>query len=42
MPDPTTTTGTREQIMASYRDVRERLKIRIDRRFGTSSEENAT
>jgi protein-tyrosine-phosphatase len=42
MPDPTTITGTREQIMASYRDVRERLKIRIGRRFGTPGEENAT
>jgi hypothetical protein len=28
--------------MASYRDVRERLKIRIGRRFGTPGEENAT
>lgn len=34
MPDPTTATGTREQIMAAYRDVRERLKGRIARRFG--------
>jgi protein-tyrosine-phosphatase len=42
MPDPTTITGTREQIMAGYRDVRERLKVRIDRRFGTPGEENAT
>ncbi len=32
--DPTTATGTREQIMAAYRDVRERLKARIARRFG--------
>ncbi|KQZ79139.1 arsenate reductase [Mesorhizobium sp. Root157] len=33
MPDPTTITGTREQIMAAYRDVRERLKARIRGRF---------
>ena len=33
MPDPTTITGTREQIMAAYRDVRERLKVRIGSRF---------
>ncbi len=33
MPDPTGAGGTREQIMASYRDVRERLKARIGRRF---------
>jgi protein-tyrosine-phosphatase len=32
-PDPTGAGGTREQIMASYRDVRERLKARIGRRF---------
>ncbi|MCA0032564.1 low molecular weight phosphatase family protein [Mesorhizobium sp. B263B2A] len=32
-PDPTGADGTREQIMASYRDVRERLKARIGRRF---------
>jgi protein-tyrosine-phosphatase len=31
--DPTTATGTREQIMATYRDVRERLKARIATRF---------
>ncbi|RJG46559.1 low molecular weight phosphatase family protein [Mesorhizobium sp. DCY119] len=31
--DPTTATGTREQIMAAYRDVRERLKARIAQRF---------
>ena len=33
-PDPTTVAGSREQIMAAYRDVRDRLKARIDRRFG--------
>lgn len=32
-PDPTTASGTRDQIMASYRDVRERLKARIAARF---------
>jgi protein-tyrosine-phosphatase len=31
--DPTTAAGTREQIMAAYRDVRERLKARIVQRF---------
>jgi protein-tyrosine-phosphatase len=32
--DPTTATGTREQIMAAYRDMRQRLKARIAKRFG--------
>lgn len=32
-PDPTDIAGTREQIMAAYRDVRERLKARIRHRF---------
>jgi protein-tyrosine-phosphatase len=32
-PDPTTVAGSREQIMAAYRDVRERLKARIGQRF---------
>jgi protein-tyrosine-phosphatase len=32
-PDPTVTTGTREQIMSAYRDVRERLRARIRQRF---------
>ncbi|MEO9335974.1 low molecular weight phosphatase family protein [Mesorhizobium sp. SB112] len=31
--DPTTVSGTREQIMTAYRDVRERLKARIEARF---------
>ncbi|WP_274630083.1 low molecular weight phosphatase family protein [Arvimicrobium flavum] len=31
--DPTTVSGTRDQIMAAYRDVRDRLKGRIDGRF---------
>lgn len=35
--DPTTATGTREQIMAAYRDVRERLKARIKARFAPES-----
>mgnify|MGYP001036965776 FL=1 len=39
MPDPTTATGTREQIMAAYREVRERLKARIARRFGPDAPE---
>lgn len=33
-PDPTIVSGTREQIMAAYRDVRERLKTKISARFG--------
>jgi protein-tyrosine-phosphatase len=41
-PDPTTATGTREQIMAAYRDVRERLKARISQRFGTPGGENVS
>jgi protein-tyrosine-phosphatase len=36
-PDPTDAGGTREQIMARYRDVRERLKARIAGRFGPSA-----
>ncbi len=39
-PDPTTAIGTREQIMAAYRDVRERLKARIEARFGPRSLRN--
>lgn len=34
MPDPSTATGTREQILSAYRDVRERLARRIRSRFG--------
>jgi protein-tyrosine-phosphatase len=34
MPDPTIVSGTREQIMAAYRDVRDRLRLRIAARFG--------
>jgi protein-tyrosine-phosphatase len=33
MQDPTTATGTRDQIMAAYRDVYERLRERISTRF---------
>ncbi|WP_081709724.1 low molecular weight phosphatase family protein [Mesorhizobium erdmanii] len=40
--DPTGAGGTREQIMAAYRDVRERLKLRISRRFLPSDAKNAT
>ncbi len=32
--DPSTVSGTREQIIAAYRDVRDRLKARIAARFG--------
>ncbi len=32
--DPSTVTGTREQILAAYRDVRDRLKMKIHERFG--------
>ncbi|TIW82058.1 MAG: protein-tyrosine-phosphatase, partial [Mesorhizobium sp.] len=42
MPDPTDTGGTREHIMAAYRDVRERLKTRISRRFLLPEAANAT
>lgn len=34
MPDPTTISGTRTQILDAYRDVRERLKRRLSERFG--------
>ena len=34
MPDPTTFSGTRTQILDAYRDVRERLKRRLSDRFG--------
>ncbi len=35
-PDPTVATGTREQIMGAYRDMRDRLQRRIEDRFGTA------
>jgi protein-tyrosine-phosphatase len=34
MPDPTQTMGSREQILAGYRDLRERLAARIRERLG--------
>jgi len=33
-PDPTTSSGSREHILAAYRDVRDRLARRIADRFG--------
>jgi hypothetical protein len=33
MPDPTIAIGSREQIMAAYRDLYVRLETRIARRF---------
>ena len=36
MPDPTGIGGTREQIVAAYREVRDRLARRITERFGLS------
>ncbi|MBX3532671.1 MAG: low molecular weight phosphatase family protein [Rhizobiaceae bacterium] len=36
-PDPTVATGTREQIMASYRDMRDRLARRVAERFGAAA-----
>jgi protein-tyrosine-phosphatase len=41
-PDPTDAGGTREQIMAAYRDVRERLRARISSRFLAPEAKNAT
>lgn len=32
-PDPTVATGTRDQIMSSYREVRELLKMLIEKRL---------
>lgn len=37
--DPTTATGTREQILAAYRDVRDRLAARIGSRFSAGAHE---
>jgi protein-tyrosine-phosphatase len=34
MPDPTTIEGSREQVLAAYRDLRDRLSARIRARFG--------
>ena len=33
-PDPSGAAGTREQIVSAYRDVRDRLRRRIEERFG--------
>lgn len=38
-PDPTAATGTRDQIMNAYRDVRERLKARMAERFAVDAQE---
>ena len=35
-PDPTVATGTRDQIMSSYREVREFLKMLIEKRLKAS------
>ena len=39
-PDPTAVTGTRDQIMSAYRDVRERLKVKMDERFAQKAAKN--
>ena len=39
--DPTATQGSRDQVMAAYRDMRDRLKARIDERFGRKSRQNS-
>ncbi|AZO12993.1 low molecular weight phosphatase family protein [Mesorhizobium sp. M3A.F.Ca.ET.080.04.2.1] len=41
MPDPTDTGGTRDQIMAAYRDLRERLRARIGKRFAAAEAKGA-
>jgi len=38
--DPTATHGTRDQVLAAYRDMRDRLKARISERFGEKRLEN--
>lgn len=38
--DPTAAQGTRDQVLDAYRDMRDRLKIRIKERFGTQSGTN--
>jgi protein-tyrosine-phosphatase len=38
--DPTATQGTREQVLAAYRDMRDRLKARISERFGAKVRQN--
>jgi protein-tyrosine-phosphatase len=37
MPDPTRAMGSREQILAAYRDLRERLGARIKQRLGAEN-----
>jgi protein-tyrosine-phosphatase len=34
-PDPSTTTGSRNQILDAYREVRDGLKKKVDERFGS-------
>ena len=41
-PDPSVTVGTREQILAAYRDVFQRLRARIKARFPGSSPNSDT
>ena len=38
--DPTATQGSRAQKIAAYRDMRDRLKARIEERFGGKSRQN--
>jgi protein-tyrosine-phosphatase len=38
--DPTATQGSREQRIAAYRDMRDRLKARIEERFGEKLRQN--
>jgi protein-tyrosine-phosphatase len=38
--DPTAAQGSRDQVMAAYRDVRDRLKARIEERFGRKPLQN--
>nr|WP_099864953.1 low molecular weight phosphatase family protein [Pararhizobium haloflavum] len=35
-PDPTVATGTRDQILAAYREVRERIRAMVAQRFDRS------
>lgn len=37
--DPSTATGTRDRIMEAYRDVRDRLEVRIRERFARTGRE---
>jgi protein-tyrosine-phosphatase len=38
--DPTATQGSRDQVVAAYREVRDRLKVRIEERFGREFSQN--